>query len=108
MSSKNVTSLLATIFTMQMMLDPYGEFLDLDELIDRNIEYDPKAEDVKFHMNLELIRLLNEGYTEDEILEIVNTLDVKGLKELSEPKQEYVRDETRKLVLKRKERLLYE
>ena len=107
---KNVQTktLLASMFATQMMLDPYGEFRDLDDLIDRSIEYNEASENVKFYMNLKLIKLINEGYTDDEILEMIDMLDVEGLKELPQNKQNYVREETKKLIMKRKERFEYE
>ncbi len=100
--------LLASLMAIEFSLDPYGDHWGIDDLLERNIEYDEQAEDCKFYMNLKLIKLLNEGYTEDEILEMINDISVEGMESLSADKQKYVIDETKKLVMKRKEILNYE
>lgn len=97
-------NLLASLLAIQFTLDPYEELCDRENLYERGIAYDETAERCKLHMNLELIKLLNEGCTDDEVLEMINDMYVEGMECLSLDKIEYVREETKKLVMKRKER----
>ena len=64
--------------------------------------------DVETHMNIELLRMLSNGYTEDEILEILDLIMPKGMKNLTSEEKQIVRNDARKLILKRKEFKNYE
>lgn len=88
-----------------ILLDPYD-----DEIYEKEnfLDYDQQIEECKFYMNLALIKLINEGCSEEELLEMIDDIEIIGLKDLSEIKQKYIKEESKKLIMKRKEKFIYE
>ena len=80
----------------------------IDDIIDHALNYNEEMETVSGKMNIEILRLLDEGYIEDEIYDMVDSLLPEGIDKLSEEQKQIVRDDTKKLILKRKENLNYE
>ena len=80
----------------------------IDEILDHASKYTEDMDKVQGHMNIEVLRLLSEGYTEDEILSMIDNLSVENIENLSAEERQIVRDDTKKLILKRKGNLNYE
>ena len=80
----------------------------LDEILDHALNYTEEMDAVSSKMNILMLRLLNDGFTEDEVCEIINNLLLEGMENLNEDEKQIVRDDTKKLILKRKENLNYE
>ena len=80
----------------------------IDEILDHASKYTEDMDRVQGHMDIEVLRLLSEGYTEEQILDMIDSLSVKDIENLSTEEKQIVRDDTKKLILKRKENLNYE
>ena len=55
-----------------------------DEAIDHALNYTEEMDDVKIKLDLLVFRLLNDGFSEDEVYEMVNNLLPEGMEELTE------------------------
>lgn len=80
----------------------------IDEVIDHALNYTEAMDDVKIKLDLLVFRLLNDGFSEDEVYEMVNNLLPEGMEELTEEQKCIVRNDAKKLIKKRKENLNYE
>lgn len=80
----------------------------IDDIIDHALNYNEEMETVSCKMNMEILRLLDEGYTENEIYDMIDSLLPKGIESLSEDQKLVIRNDAKKLILKRKENLNYE
>jgi len=80
----------------------------IDDIIDHALNYNEEMETVSCKMNMEILRLLDEGYTENEIYDMIDGLLPKGIENLSEDQKLVIRNDARKLIKKRKERFNYE
>ncbi len=80
----------------------------IDEVIDHALNYTEEMDDVKIKLDLLVFRLLNDGFSEDEVYEMVNNLLPEGMEELTEEQKCVVRNDAKKLIKKRKENLNYE
>lgn len=96
----------ALIFLMNCL--PSYDNRSIDDIIDHALNYNEEMETVSGKMNIEILRLLDEGYTEDEIYDMIDGLLPEGIDKLSEEQKLIVRDDTKKLILKRKENMNYE
>ena len=72
------------------------------------MNYTEEMDDVKIKLDLLVFRLLNDGFSEDEVYEMVNNLLPEGMEELTEEQKCVVRNDAKKLIKKRKENLNYE
>ena len=68
----------------------------------------PEDSDDEERCYLQLSGCLIEGHTEEEVLNMIDSLSVKDIENLSAEEKQVVRDDTKKLILKRKENLNYE
>ena len=80
----------------------------IDEAIDHSLNYNEAMEDAKIKLDLLVFRLLNDGFKEDEVYEMIDNLLPEGMENLSDDEKSIVRNDTKKLILKRKENLYYE
>ena len=80
----------------------------IDDIIDYVLNYNEEMETVSCKMNMEILRLLDEGYTENEIYDMIDSLLPKGIENLSEDQKLVIRNDAKKLILRRKENLNYE
>ena len=80
----------------------------LDEVFNYALNYTEDMDIVKGNLYMEALRLQSEGHTEEEVLNMIDSLSVKDIENLSAEEKQVVRDDTKKLILKRKENLNYE
>jgi hypothetical protein len=80
----------------------------IDEMVDHALNYTEAMETVSIKMDILMFRLLNDGFSEDEVYEMVNNLLPEGMEELTEEQKCVVRKDAKKLIKKRKENLNYE
>ena len=80
----------------------------IDEILDHASKYTEEMDDVSFKMNMLMLRLLDDGFTEDEVYEMINTLLPEGMEDLTEDQKTIVRNDAKKIILKRKENFNYE
>lgn len=80
----------------------------LDEILEHSLNYTEEMDDVSSKMNILMFRLLNDGFTEDEVYEMINSLLPEGMENLTEEQKTVVRNDAKKLIKKRKENLNYE
>lgn len=79
-----------------------------DEIIHQLLNYNEAMHSVSGKMVVLTFRLLNDGFSEDEVYKMIDTLSPEGMEELTEEQKCVVRNDAKKLILKRKENLYYE
>ncbi len=80
----------------------------IDEMIDHSLNYNEAMETASIKLDLLMFKLLDAGFSEDEVYEMVNSLLPEGMEELTEEQKCVVRTDAKKLIKKRKENLNYE
>ena len=80
----------------------------IDEIIDHSLNYTEEMDDVRLKLDLLVFRLLNDGFSEDEVYEMIDNLLPEGMENLKEEQKTIVRNDTKKLIKRRKENLNYE
>ena len=80
----------------------------LDDMFEHALNYNEEMDNVSFKMNMLMLRLLNDGFTEDEVYEMINSLLPEGMENLTEEQKIIIRNDAKKLIKKRKENLNYE
>ena len=85
----------------------YDEY-DLEEELDHSLKYTSEMEHTRTKMDILMFRLLNDGFSEDEVYEMIDNLLPEGMENLSDDEKTIVRNDAKKLIKRRKENLNYE
>ena len=72
----------------------------LEEMFDHAINYTEEMDDVSSEMNMLILRLLSDGFTEDEVYEMINNLLPEGMENLTEDQKTIVRNDAKKRLKK--------
>lgn len=94
MNNSLLYAFLLTGFNSDYSMDEYNEYL-----------FDMEVNGCQIEVYLKLIEMMNEGHSEEELIDFIDNLDLDAYKNLSKEKQDFIQTDAKNILALRKEKI---